>query len=370
MKPTPTTSQTIDQAFGICKRTELSAQVNASVAVEKAKTEEEFIGQNSSSSLSAETPCQKREAATTTPNNVIENSSDDDFSFEGFDFSDEDLDQYVETPSSLTSSRYAVSARTVSSTPASHSSRQDKSQSIQHHAKSTAPPCPPFMHPSLFDHGFDFDIEGQAERTFTCFRAGELLQLIKRLQSFGSSTISDVSVELFATVREVRFVDSTGQGQGVVFADIFFPEQPPYITTTSKTPYSVQDLLPKSQGSDAPQGLMRAVIACHPPSTRTRRTPIASSGSRNDFNVPSSARTTNLEVQEVRHTSWEEVLEVRSMIASDLRAKGAKGQAATRVHDRTNANVETSALDLDDSLIDELTTMVDLSDADHRSNIQ
>jgi len=151
-------------------------------------------------------------------------------------------------------------------------------------------PFAPFMHPCLLD---SLDAEALILNTkdaatpslkHTCFRAAELLRLSKCFKSSPIAQDNDLAAELFATVKEVHYANSQGQGQGLVLADVFFPDKQPFIITSSRIPYSVRTLVPQSQTKGGMKSPVKATIRVSGPSssfasrpTQRRSSPVRSS---------------------------------------------------------------------------------------------
>lgn len=203
---------------------------------------------------------------------VIGNSPDDSSTnFDEFDDSvfDEPFQAClgVDSPSPSTCSR-TTSILAASSASEKPDSNKQSPYSIPQvavkHPNGT--PSVPFMHPCLLD---SLDAEALVlnrkdaatpSLKHTCFRAAELLRLSKCFKSSPSAQDNDLAAELFATVKEVRYANSQGQGQGLVMADVFFPDKQPFIIASSKIPYNARTLVPQSQTQGGLKSPVKATI--------------------------------------------------------------------------------------------------------------
>lgn len=131
-------------------------------------------------------------------------------------------------------------------------------------------PYPPFLHPCLLD-SLDSAALTLNQRDIstpslkhTCFRTAELLRLgmcLKKKPGFEDQTIT---VEMFATVHEVKYADHLGDGQGIMFSDLFFPNKPPYISAMSRIPYNAKDFTPAIQKPGNQRPVVKANLLLSP----------------------------------------------------------------------------------------------------------
>lgn len=131
-------------------------------------------------------------------------------------------------------------------------------------------PYPPFLHPCLLD-SLDSEALTLNQKDIstpslkhTCFRTAELLRLgmcLKRKPAFEDQTIT---VEMFATVHEVKYADHIGDGQSIMFSDLFFPNKPPYISAMSRIPYNAKDFAPAVQKQGNQRPVVKANLSLSP----------------------------------------------------------------------------------------------------------
>lgn len=314
-----------------------------SIMSELEKKEDKSIGCSSPCPDSSHTVPRGNNTAENSPDNFVELSSEGDMSFEGFDLSEGDFEAL---DSSMSTSTVSPEQRAAVSITSGHLAATPGNPDEQ--------PMTPFMHPSLF-HSFALGDSNQAAQRFVCFRAGELLQLVQRIQSSDSDERPDLKIQFFATVREVCFADRTGQGQGVVLADIFFSQKPPFVAAFSKTSYSIRGLLPQSQAPGAPRGLVKALLVPH----SSPRSMHPGLGWSSRMTTMSNTKSTNLEVLEVCHSSWEEVRQVKVLIEEDTRVTYRGKRPGLDEHHQIS-----HTLNLDDMAVEELTGIVNFSETE------
>lgn len=245
---------------------------------------------------------------------VIDLSSADSSYNDDFDESvfDEAIRDMITTPPSTFTSTPATSSSTFSSENSQHTLLAAGSDPHPNDA-----PFAPFMHPCLLDSVNTHTLHHK----HVCFRAAEFLQLCKSLQSchkgFEDYT---VEIDLFACVHKVKFANSLGEGQGVVFSDIFFPNKPPYVNTVSRTPYSSKDILPDSMRDSNHKDIVKAAIrmrVCFPLSKSTKAAlPLQT---REQKRI--SRLETTYEVTDIQTTTWKEVQNIKRKIEWDSHAR-------------------------------------------------
>ncbi|KAK5956873.1 hypothetical protein OHC33_002362 [Knufia fluminis] len=205
-------------------------------------------------------------------------------------------------------------------------------------------PFAPFMHPCLLD---SMDAEAVAlnrkdastpSLKHTCFRAAELLRLAKSFRTKPIAEDIDLVTEFFATVKEVKYADSQGQGQGLILADIFFPNKPPFITASSRIPYNARDLIPQGQAKEGSKRPVKATIKVLGTRSRSnawarkpRSSPVKSSQTT-PFQSSPIVNDQEFEVTDVQTTSWEEIGQAKQMIEKDLRVRN---KSPTKTKDYT-----------------------------------
>jgi len=176
-------------------------------------------------------------------------------------------------------------------------------------------PFLPFMHPCLLDSlaaealALNKKDASTPSLEHTCFRAAELLRLSKNFMSKSSAQHNDLIAKLFAMVKEVQYANGQGQGQGLILADVFFPDKQPFITASSRIPYNARSVVPGSQAKGEIKGVVKATIRVSGPSasfvsrpTQSALTPIEHSPTapHTRFSVASSPE---FEVTDVRTSS-------------------------------------------------------------------
>lgn len=249
------------------------------------------------------------------PDQQSEVFSDDSSYNEDFDQSvfDDALEEIMSTPQSVFTSTPATSTSTCSDQVERHTSLT--TEPLLH---PNGAPFPAFMHPCLLD-----SVDSQSSyHKHVCFRIAEFLNLCKSMGRCRQGLVSDdIEIDLFACVKEVKFADKFGQGQGVVFADIFFPNKPPFVSTTSRIPFSSKDLVPHPNGeSTEKRAIVKAVIRLHisdPPQRDMKRSTAHPTAQSTEMSSPTITR----EVTHIQTTSWTEISEVKKMVEHDLQAR-------------------------------------------------
>lgn len=253
---------------------------------------------------------------------IIDSSSDDEALLSDSDaFDDPDLDNLdqsvfdqtlamISTPDTVTRSQSPVALQTISRYP-------------------NGSPFPPFLHPCLLDSsnektlGTGRKCPSVLPKVYTCFRTAEILRLSRYLSIATNDNLYSAKVNMFGTVHKVKYADRTGKGQGIVFGDLFFPNKPPYITAISRIPYSTRNLIADSENKKDLRPIVKAtILLCLNPkptiarSNATKMVPMSSAETGSpDQNI------VDLEVLEVRTSSWNEVSKIKSMIDKDFNAK-------------------------------------------------
>lgn len=176
-------------------------------------------------------------------------------------------------------------------------------------------PFLPFMHPCLLDSltaealALNKKDASTPSLKHTCFRAAELLRLSKSFMSKSSAQHNDLIAELFATIKAVQYANGQGQGQGLVLADVFFPDKQPFITASSRIPYNARSVIPGSQAKGEIKSVVKATIRVSGPSASFVRRP-AQSGLTPIEHFPTAPHTrfsvassSGFEVTDVRTSS-------------------------------------------------------------------
>ena len=225
---------------------------------------------------------------------TLDELSSDEASTKFGDFDDSVFDEPLQaglgvnsSPSSLTSPATSTSA-TSPKIPAPKDTASGNPQPSpmttvrDKHARPNGAPIVPFMHPCLLDsleaEAIALNKKGASTPSFkhTCFRAAELLRLTKNFLSSSDAQENDLTAELYITVKEVKYANSQGQGQGLVLADVFFPDKPPFISASTRIPYNAKDLIPPSQGLGGTKSPMKATIKISGPRPAPLEVPMLS----------------------------------------------------------------------------------------------
>lgn len=257
---------------------------------------------------------------------IIEISSDESLDFEDFDESIfDDVFDLDTTQSSLTPEA-TVSPPSKMVTPGV------SVEGLRPQYPNQAP-YPPFLHPCLME-SLRADIITSEKCKFsgispsyTCFRVAELIRLSSVLISHPGKHSQEVIVELFATVREVRYANSLGQGQGLVLADCFFPEKPPYLITKSRSPLSARDCFRTGENREGPKKLVKTLVKCTAITQQSQLAREAHISTVDFLESPAPKHFDNIaigmdfEVLDVRESSWDEIGKVREMILRDFQAR-------------------------------------------------
>lgn len=214
----------------------------------------------------------KASSAVYLPELLVTEIFSDDSSTNFDDFDDSIFDEPLQAGLEVDSLRITLSSSTpvLATTPRSKDSDYNKlgapSAPGSRAKHSNGAPLAPFMHPCLLD---SLDAEALAlnendasmpSLKHTCFRAAELLRLSKTFKSKPIAQGSNLITEFFTIVKEVKYANSQGHGQGLVLADAFFPDKPPFITASSKTPYNARGLIPRDNAKGEKKSPVKASI--------------------------------------------------------------------------------------------------------------
>jgi len=224
----------------LVKATNADSSVNITAKDSAAETES-LVGQRTFSLLNVQ--CTSTEVETSLSDLTLTEPLVDvlfqDTSTYFDDFDDSIFDEPFQTDLVVDSLQSISSSPTISVIAAAPASKEPDTNTLKTESATGAmvthpngAPFPPFMHPCLL-HSLDAEaLELNKKDTstpslgHTCFRTAELLRLSKCFRSKPIAQDNELVTELFATVKEVVFANSQGQGQGLLLADIFFPSKP------------------------------------------------------------------------------------------------------------------------------------------------
>lgn len=188
---------------------------------------------------------------------TIEHNAD---GYDSFDDFDDSVFDGISLPALSTDEHVNPRSQDFSFTPL-HSLPSEKLSTYPNDA-----PFPPFMHPcpgdsfnTIVNHGVPLG-STSLEPMLTAFRIVEAEHLISAFKSGQWLPNQEMTFVLFCTISEVKCADSLGQGQDLVLSDVFFTQEPPYISVSCRIPYNAQDLTRRTEQRSTEKPLVKAII--------------------------------------------------------------------------------------------------------------